>query len=189
MTFLTLARLSLACGLVLTLSACGGGGFGSGNLFGKRNRVPDATETTTAGGPVRAATAPDEFVLQTGRKREREDKNVTPIQSLFYNSANPNTTLEVNKYIWEAAKQVLDFMPIQSIDPFSGVIVYGFGTPPGGGAAYRATVFVQDPALDARSLKVALVGRGGPVSADVQRAVEDAILTRARQLRIRDIKL
>ena len=189
MTFLKLARLSLACGLVLSLSACGGGGFGSGNWFGKRNRVPDASETTTTGGPVRSATAPDEFVLQTGRKREREDRGVTPIQSLFYNSANPNTTVEVNKYLWKASLEVLDFLPIQSVDPFSGVIVTGFGTPPGGGGSYRATIYVQDPALDARSLKVALVGRGGPVSADVQRAVEDAILTRARQLRIRDIKL
>ena len=62
----------------------------------------------------------------------------------------------------------------------------GFGTPPGGGQAYRATVYVQDPALDARALKVALATRNGPVSAATSRAVEDAILTRARQLRIRD---
>ena len=45
---------------------------------------------------------------------------------------------------------------------------------------------VRDPALDARSLKVALATRGGPVDADTVRAVEDAILTRARQLRIAD---
>ena len=189
MTFLNGARLTLAVTLVLSLSACGGGGFGSGNWFGKRNRVPDAAETNTTGGPVRSAEAQDEFFLQTGRKREREDKNVTPIQSLFFNNANPNTTVEVNKYLWRASLDVLNFLPIESVDPFSGVIVTGFGTPPGGGGAYRATIFVQDPALDARSLKVALVGRGGPVSADVQRAVEDAILTRARQLRIQDIKL
>ena len=70
------------------------------------------------------------------------------------------------------------------------VIVTGYGTPPGGGRAYRATVYVQDPALDARSLKLALeTSGGGPVAADTVRAVEDAILTRARQLRIRDSKL
>ena len=44
-------------------------------------------------------------------------------------------------------------------------------------------------ALDARSLKVALATQGGPVDAATQRAVEDAILTRARQLRIQDGKL
>jgi hypothetical protein len=41
------------------------------------------------------------------------------------------------------------------------VIVTGYGRPPGGGRAYRATIYVQDPALDARSLKVALQGQGG----------------------------
>jgi hypothetical protein len=62
--------------------------------------------------------------------------------------------------------------------------------PPGGGRAYRATIYVQDPALDARSLKVALQSRGGgPVPVETVRAVEDAILTRARQLRIRDSNL
>ena len=99
-------------------------------------------------------------------------------------------TVEVNKYLWDAAQEVLNFLPIESVDPFTGVIVTGYGTPPGGGRAYRATIYVQDPALDARSLKVALQARGGgPVSAETQRAVEDAILTRARQLRIQDGKL
>ncbi|MEO1779822.1 MAG: DUF3576 domain-containing protein, partial [Pseudomonadota bacterium] len=43
-----------------------------------------------------------------------------------------------------------------------------------------------DPALDERSINVALQTRGGPASASTVRAVEDAILTRARQLRIAD---
>jgi len=95
-------------------------------------------------------------------------------------------TVAVNRYLWAASLDVLSFMPVQSVDPFTGVIVYGYGTPPGGGTAYRATVVVDDPALDARSLNVALATRGGPVSLETQRAVEDAILARARQLRIAD---
>ncbi|MEO0664286.1 MAG: DUF3576 domain-containing protein, partial [Pseudomonadota bacterium] len=61
------------------------------------------------------------------------------------------------------------------------------GTPPGGSRAYRATVLVNDPALDARSLKVSLVTSSGPASPATVRAVEDAILTRARQLRTGNI--
>jgi hypothetical protein len=120
-----------------------------------------------------------------------EDPNVErqSIFDLFSNAGNPNVTVEVNRYIWNAALDVLDFMPIESVDPFSGVIVYGFGTPPGGGQAYRATVFIRDPALDARSLNVALVTRSGPASTETVRAIEDAILTRARQLRVRDSNL
>ncbi len=90
----------------------------------------------------------------------------------------------MNRYLWNASLEVLDFLPVQAVDPFSGVISFGFGTPPGGGRAYAATVYVQDPALDARSLNVALRSSSGPVPAATQRAVEDAILTRARQLRI-----
>jgi hypothetical protein len=49
---------------------------------------------------------------------------------------------------------------------------------------------VQDPALDARSLKVAVQGQGGAsVAPETVRAIEDAILTRARQLRVRDSQL
>jgi len=103
---------------------------------------------------------------------------------------NSDVTVRVNKYIWNASLEVLDFLPVQSVDPFSGVIVTGYGVPPGGGRSYRATIFVRDPALDARSLHVAMQTRGGAaVSAATVKAVEDAILTRARQLRIADGKL
>ncbi|MDQ2094189.1 DUF3576 domain-containing protein [Rhodalgimonas zhirmunskyi] len=102
--------------------------------------------------------------------------------------SNTDTNVKVNRYIWNASLEVLNFLPVERIDPFTGVIVMGYGRPPGGGQAYRATVYIKDPALDARSLNVALATRGGPVSASTQRAVEDAILNRARQLRIKDKK-
>ena len=109
------------------------------------------------------------------------------IWSLFANVDDPNVTVAVNRYLWYAALEILDFLPIESADPFSGVIDFGYGIPPGGGgASYRATVYVSDPALDARSLRVALSARGGPVSRETTRQIEDAILTRARQLRIRE---
>ncbi len=96
---------------------------------------------------------------------------------------------KVNKYIWNASLEVLDFLPVDSVDPFTGVITTGYGTPPGGGRAYRATIHISDPALDARALNLALQTRAGPVSAETTRAIEDAILTRARQLRAQDKQL
>lgn len=95
-------------------------------------------------------------------------------------------SVAVNRYLWAASLDVLSFLPVQSVDPFTGVIITGFGTPPGGSRAYRATVFITDPALDARALNVAIQTRNGPASAETQRAIEDAILTRARQLRVAD---
>ncbi len=92
----------------------------------------------------------------------------------------------VNRYLWAASLDVLSFLPVLSADPFTGVISTGFGTPPGSNRAYRATIQVTDPAMDARSLNVALQTRSGPVALETQRAIEDAILSRARQLRIAD---
>lgn len=108
----------------------------------------------------------------------------------LFGPGKADTKVQVNRYLWAASLDVLNFLPVQSVDPFTGVIVTGYGTPPGGGRAYRATVHISDPALDTRSLNVALQTRGGrPVAAGTARAVEDAILTRARQLRVRDKKL
>lgn len=119
---------------------------------------------------------------------ERNESKET-IWDLFNNADDPNVTIGVNKYLWAASLDVLSFLPVEAADPFSGVIVMGWGRASGSSRTYRATVYVQDPALDARSLRVALVTKSGPASRDTIRAIEDAILTRARQIRIADSKL
>ena len=179
-----LARATLIGSLLTALAACGGGIASSDSgLFGRRSSgIPSQAQAdqTAAAKAQQAALA----------RAKGEDTKKSTIWNLFSNSDNPNTTVEVNKYLWNASLDVLNFLPIESVDPFTGVIVTGYGTPPGGGRAYRATIYVSDPALDARSLKVALVSSGGgPVAPDTARAVEDAILTRARELRVQDIKL
>lgn len=169
-------RTSALFALTIALAGCGNG-IGSGNLF------------SFGGGGARANANANQNAQDQQAIRLDPQQRRSTIWDLFSNSQDPNITIEVNKYLWQASLEVLDFLPIQSVDPFSGVIVTGYGTPPGGGRAYKATVYIQDPALDARSLKVALESRGGAVSPDTVRAVEDAILTRARQIRIRDSKL
>ncbi|WP_147109533.1 DUF3576 domain-containing protein [Tateyamaria sp. syn59] len=133
---------------------------------------------------------PDSDVFDDGEsQKERNARTGTTLGDALRARRNQESIVRVNKYIWSASLQVLDFLPIQSVDPFTGVIVTGFGAPPGGGRAYRATVLIADPALDARSLNVALQTRNGPASAATVRAIEDAILTRARQLRVADNRL
>lgn len=123
-------------------------------------------------------------------QRQMRDFQQDPesIFDLFRNQADPDRGFAVNRYLWQASLETLSFLPLESADPFSGVIVTGWGRPVGAPGAYRVTVLIADPALDARSLKVAAFRQGGgggvPVSADQNRALEDAILTRARQLRI-----
>lgn len=138
-------------------------------------------------GPSAQSAAQRDGVTPVGGVGDNDDREPSSsLFDLFQNVDDPNVTLEVNKYLWVASQEVLNFMPIEKADPFSGVLVMGYGVPPGGSRAYRATVYVQDPALDARALNLSLQTRSGPASPDTVRAVEDAILTRARQLRIRD---
>ena len=115
---------------------------------------------------------------------EDESKQTTIWDAL--NRDMSQTPVKVNRYIWQAALEVLDFMPIETIDPFSGVIVKGFGVPPGGKIQYRATIYVIDPALEARSLRVSMQTKSGPVNAATMKEIENAILSRARQMRKAD---
>ena len=103
-----------------------------------------------------------------------------------FNREATREPVKVNRYIWQAALDVLDFMPIETIDPFSGVIVKGFGVPPGGNTQYRATIYVVDPALEARSLRISMQTKSGPVSSATMKEIENAILSRARQMRKAD---
>jgi hypothetical protein len=151
--------------LTFGLSACGDGGF-----FSRERAAEQVNPATIA-------------------RDARENRRTSSFFDLFENRDDPNITLEVNKYLWAASLDVLSFLPVAQADPFGGVIEFGFGVPPGGGRAYAATVLIQDPALDARSLNVSLRTRGGTVSRETLREVENAILTRARQLRIQDSRL
>lgn len=171
MIFSRVFRFATAVVLVATVAACSGGGggflggFNSDNGFTeteyRRQRFPDS------GNPIEEPTGSSIFDL--------------------FRQTDDGSKVGVNRYLWNASLDVLDFLPVQTVDPYTGVIVTGYGVPPGGGSAYRATVYIRDPALEARSLNVSLQTQGGrQVSASTQRAVEDAILTRARQMRVGD---
>ena len=172
---LRLARFGLGCAAVALLAGCGGGG----GLFGGGAQSSDG-ETITS----RETSAENRTRLQEAGVLADPDRET--IWDLFGNADDPNVTVEVNRYLWNASLEILDFMPVEAADPFSGIIQFGYATPPGGARAYRATVYVQDPALEARSLRVAVESRGGSVGRETARQIEDAILTRARQIRIRD---
>ncbi|MEP5731591.1 MAG: DUF3576 domain-containing protein [Sulfitobacter sp.] len=161
MGFKISSKIALVAVLIGLLSACS-----VVRTIGGGNREPATFVSTN---PDNVETNPDNTIWS------------------IFNKKSTDNSVAVNRYLWIASLEVLNFLPVQSVDPFTGVIVTGFGTPPGGGNAYRATVLVNDPALDARSLNVALQTRGGrAVNRTTARAVEDAILSRARELRIAD---
>jgi len=99
----------------------------------------------------------------------------------------------VNVYLWRAALETIDFMPLVQADPFGGVIITDWHSPPGSAdERFKLTVYILDRVLRADGLKVSVFrqtsGENGWVDAQVEpttaTGIEDSILTRARELRI-----
>ncbi|MEO0386293.1 MAG: DUF3576 domain-containing protein [Pseudomonadota bacterium] len=109
----------------------------------------------------------------------------------LFRDTNDDVKIGVNRYLWAASLDTLSVLPIEAADPFSGVISTGWGRVSGASTPYRVTVYITQPALDARALRVAVFrqsgGRAVAVTDDVAATVEDAILTRARQLQVAEI--
>ena len=138
------------------------------------------------GGCTSNSTPEDRLAQRDENVRREFDMSDESFFDLFRDQNDPEHGIAVNRYLWRATLEVLSFLPLESADPFSGVITTGWGNV--GGGAYRVTVLIADPSLDARALRVAAFRGGGSTGVAVtdaqNRAIEDAILTRARQLRI-----
>jgi hypothetical protein len=100
----------------------------------------------------------------------------------------------VNGYLWRASLDTISFMPIVSADPFGGVIITDWYSPPDvQDERTKLNVFIRDRDLRADGVKVSVFRQtkdasGNWVNASVTAAtasgIENAILTKARQLRL-----
>lgn len=103
----------------------------------------------------------------------------------------------VNAYLWRGTLDTIDFIPLASADPFGGLIITDWYQPAGTpGERFKLNILIKDAVLRADGLKVSLFrqvsdGQGGwldtPVDKATERALEDKILTKARELRIAEI--
>lgn len=100
--------------------------------------------------------------------------------------------LAVNKYLWRGALETLGFMPLASADPFGGVIVTEWYSPPTTtDERFKATVYVLGRQLRSDGVKVALFRQvrdgvqwaDAPVNPTTATDIENKILARARELR------
>ena len=98
----------------------------------------------------------------------------------------------VNSYLWRATLDTIAFLPVTNADPFGGVIITDWYAPPETPQErFKVNVYVLGRALRADGIRVSVfrqihdaVGwRDATVEEDAGRKIEDAILTRARQLR------
>jgi Domain of unknown function (DUF3576) len=132
--------------------------------------------------------------------KNREEGTLFGPGGLFGTKANNQkeengTGLAVNAYLWRASLDTINFIPLASADPFGGVIITDWYTPaetPNERMKVQVTILDRD--LRADGVRVSVFKQttsakgGGWVDAQVDPRtnidIENAILTRARQLRI-----
>lgn len=117
------------------------------------------------------------------------------IEKLFSdNSSNDGGGgIAVNSFLWRASLDTMSFMPLRHSDPFGGVINYDWYTPPESpGERLKVTIYILDRQLRADGLRISVfrqtrsgkVWRSATIDPKTTRELENAILKRAREMRI-----
>ena len=134
---------------------------------------------------VRGRLGGTDGILIFGTDREQQRGNAG-------NAGGVGIGIGVNAFLWRAALDTLSFMPLSSADPFGGVLITDWYSPPGGtGERFRATAYILGRQLRSDGVRIALFRqelRGNvwvdmPASTGTASELEDQVLGRARELR------
>lgn len=170
---------SLLCPLLLaalTLSGCGV--FGSGDP-----KYPSGYDRAETGGGNNIYGKPESVIGEGGILDRFNSRD----------SDNAESGLGVNSYLWRASLDTVSFMPLASADPFGGTIITDwYSDPAKPDERTKLNVFILGRELKTEGVKVKAfrqVLKGGTwrdaaVASDTERQLEDAVLTRARQMRV-----
>lgn len=111
-----------------------------------------------------------------------------------YSTGSSGQATTVNRFLWAASLETLDFLPVFSADPIAGLIITDwYINPEVPNERFKTTVYILDSALRADALRVSVFRQeraedGSWIDAAVNpataREIENAVLTRARQLRL-----
>jgi len=109
----------------------------------------------------------------------------------------PQAGIGVNSYLWRGTLDTLAFMPLASADPFGGVVITDwYVNPEKPDERFKATVYILDTRLRADGLNVTVFKQtkdaagawiDAPVAGQTDIEIENAILTKARQLRLSNL--
>ena len=110
------------------------------------------------------------------------------------NSPGAPSGVGVNSYLWRATLDTVSFMPLASADPFGGVIITDWYSPAeSAGERFKMNVLILGRELRADGVRATVFrqkrdpsGQWVDAAVEPQTAIdlENAILTRARQLRL-----
>ena len=111
--------------------------------------------------------------------------------------AGANPGIGVNAYLWRATLDTLAFLPLASADPYGGVVITDwYVNPEKVDERFKVTVYILDTRLRADGLNVTVFkqvkgadGQWVDASVTPQTPIdfENAILTRARQVRLSNL--
>lgn len=162
---------------VLFLHACSADTLPKGEA-----KYPSGLDRTTTGddvyGKKDSVFGNDGFSVFGGKKKGNDDGS---------------TGIGVNSFLWRASLDTISFMPLASADPFGGVIITDwYSAPETPDERFKANIFILSKQLVSDGITVKLfrqVKNGNSwqdaaVTKEAAIQLEDAILTRARQLRV-----
>lgn len=190
---MSITRMGLAgvatIGIFVSLSAC------SGNYAAKEDDEVFSNKT----GPASRREPEDSIFGDEGITLSTSGSTGSIPEFLGSSGGeDAGSSLPVNKYLWQASLDTLSFLPLNSTDPFTGVIATDWGsTPDAPGERFKVTAYILNPNLAASSLKVAVFREvrseeglwvASAVNPDTALKIENAILTRARQIRIASLE-
>ncbi len=107
------------------------------------------------------------------------------------------TGVGVNSYLWRASLDTVSFMPLASADPFGGVIITDWYSPENTpDERFKVNVYILARDLRSDGIRASIFKQrlendawiDAPVDPETAVRLEDAILTRARELRIAQLQ-
>jgi hypothetical protein len=166
---------------VLTVAACS-----SDNV--KPNTTPPNFEGLGSGSPgdltANRLGGDDSGTIFGVTKTAREKEQAS--------AGGAGTGIGVNAFLWRGALDTIAFMPLASADPFGGVIITDWYTPPGtSGERFKATIYILSRDLRSDGVRVNIyrqvLQNGQWVDATVSDTtvgeIENKVLARARHMR------
>lgn len=192
-------KFRLSLGLVLAAGLFLAGCESFKDVLSGRNDTPEPEEPASLTHPEDDDFDLDAFMASRGGPNDEGFLSSSNSGLLFGDSESAKGgVIGVNSYLWRASLDTISFMPIKSADAFGGVILTDWHSPAESpNERFKLNVYILDRALRADGIRVAAFRqvldrnsrwRDAALAKKTARKLEDAILTRARQLRLRTAK-
>jgi hypothetical protein len=115
--------------------------------------------------------------------------------SLSLSPATKNYSIGVNGYLWRSCLDILSFMPLSSADPFGGVIITDWYSPPKAPySRFKVIAYILSSSLQSDAVRISVFRQtrtdtGEWLDMEVNEVVssdlENTVLARARELKVR----